>query len=127
MILAVLQFELLIPGATSLKAKRRVVSSLKARLHREHQVSVAEVGLLDHAGAARLALALVASDTLHAAGVLDGITRKLRGLRDAELGDCSREFLRDPIGNVEAPPAATEDHSLDAEMLRRATETGEAA
>lgn len=122
MILAVLQFELLIPGAESLKDKRRVVSSLKDRLHREHQVSVAEVGLQDHAGAARMALSLVSGDTLHAAQVLDRITVKLRNLRDAELGDCSREFLQNPVGNVEPPVTGIADPALDDEMTRRAEE-----
>ena len=44
MVVGILQFELLVPGATSLKDKRRVVKSVKDRLHREHLVSVAEVG-----------------------------------------------------------------------------------
>ncbi|GJQ29787.1 MAG: hypothetical protein HBSAPP03_16710 [Phycisphaerae bacterium] len=126
MVVAILQFELLIPGAVSLKDKRRVVASVKDRLHREHQVSVAEVALQDRPGAARLALALVASDTRYAAGVLDRITAKLRTLRDAELGDCTREFLVNPEGNVE-PPAPAHDPALDLEMLRRASDVENAA
>ena len=47
MVVGVLQVKLTIDWASSLKDKRRVVSSLKDRLHREHQVSVAEVGSLD--------------------------------------------------------------------------------
>ena len=43
MIVGILQFELLIHHAESLKDKRRVVHSVKDKLHREHQVSVAEV------------------------------------------------------------------------------------
>lgn len=121
MVIAILQFELLIPGAESIKDKRRVVSSIKDRLHREHLVSVAEVGLLDSMRAGRLALALVAGDGGHAGRVLDQITAKLRGLRDAELGDCSREILQDPRGTVETEPTR-EDHGLDQEMLNRGFE-----
>ena len=47
MVVGILQIEVSIDGSTSLKDKRRVVSSLKDRLHREHQVSVAEVDLLE--------------------------------------------------------------------------------
>jgi len=121
MVIAVLQFELLIPGAESIKDKRRVVSSVKDRLHREHMVSVAEVGLLNSMRAGRLALALVATDGGHAGRVLDQITAKLRGLHDAELGDCTREILHDPQGTVEVEPAL-DDHALDDEMLTRGFE-----
>jgi uncharacterized protein YlxP (DUF503 family) len=121
-IVAILQFELLIPGATSLKDKRRVVASLKDRLHREHQVSVAEIGLLDIPHAARMGLALVSSDARHASATLDRITAKLRSLRDAELGDITREILRDPVAPEGDAPPPCEDHALDEEMLRRAGE-----
>jgi uncharacterized protein len=126
MVIAILQFELLIPGAASLKDKRRVVASLKDRLHREHQVSVAEVGLLDRPGAARLALALVATDGRYAGQVLDRITGKLRGLHDAELGDCTREMIEgSPVAEVEPEPPA--DPALDAELLRRGQAAQEGA
>lgn len=121
MVVAILQFELLIPGAESIKDKRRVLSSVKDRLHREHMVSVAEVGLHDSMRAGRLALALVTTDGAHAGRVLDQVTAKLRGLRDAELGDCSREVLHDPRGTLDAEPSR-EDRSLDDEMRRRAEE-----
>src|SRR4051812_27476727 len=98
MVVGILQFELLIHGAESLKDKRRVVLSVKDKLHREHQVSVAEVGLQDVMSAARLGLALVGSDGKHVGQVLDQITAKLRKLTDAELGDVSREVLQDPQG-----------------------------
>jgi len=125
MVIAILQFELLVHGAESIKDKRRVVSSVKDRLHREHQVSVAEVGLLDSMSAARMALALVSNDGKHAGQVLDRITAKLRALHEAELGDCTREILHDPRGDSSPDdgPAPREDHTLDAEMLRRAEGT----
>lgn len=125
MVIAILQFELLVHGAESIKDKRRVVSSVKDKLHREHQVSVAEVGLLDSMSAARMALALVSNDGQHAGQVLDRITAKLRALHDAELGDCTREILHDPRGEspAEENPAPRVDHELDSEMLRRADET----
>src|SRR4051812_31477351 len=103
MVLGILQFELLIHGAESLKDKRRVVSSVKDKLHREHQVSVAEVGLQDVLSAARLGLALVGSDGKHVGQILDQITAKLRKLTDAELGEVSREVLHDPQGSAGTP------------------------
>lgn len=129
MVIAVLQFEMLIPGASSIKDKRRVVSSIKDRLHREHQVSVAEVGLQDCMSAARMGLALVASDGKYAGQVLDRIAAKLRAWPDAELGDCSREVLHDPQSpEASAPNSATfTDATLHAEMIDRACSPEEAA
>jgi len=89
----ILQFELLIRGAESLKDKRRVVRSVKDRLHREHQVSVAEVAHLDRPAVAGMALTLVNRDARYLQSVLDTIVDKLRKLNDAELGDCTREVL----------------------------------
>lgn len=93
MLLALLQFELLIRGSECLKDKRRVVRSLKDRLHHEHQVSVAEVGAQNEIRRAELAVCLVSSDVAYASGVLDRIVEKLKSLRDAELGRCERRMI----------------------------------
>ncbi len=107
MFIAILQFELLFKGAESLKDKRRVVQSLKDRLHREHQCSVAEVGLTQSFRAARLGLAVVGSDGGHLGKVLDAITLKIRGFsHEAELGDVLREIVSNgSLPNVEGVDA----------------------
>lgn len=93
MVVGILQFELLVRGSRSLKDKRRVVRSVKDRLHREHMVSVAEIGALDHHQLALLGLAVVSNSGVYANTMLDRIIAKLRRLRDAELGDVARETL----------------------------------
>lgn len=93
MFIGILQFELLIHGAMSLKDKRRVVKSVKDRLHREHLVSVAEIAALDHHRLAVMGLAFVSNSAPYVSSVLDAVIFKLRALRDAELGDCAREIL----------------------------------
>jgi hypothetical protein len=129
MVVGILQFELLIRGAASLKDKRRVVSSVKDKLHREHQVSVAEVALQDNMAVARLALALVGTDGKYVGQTLDRITAKLRALGEAELGEVSREVLHDPQGNAEPetydPQADVEGTISLAEELRRHIEGGD--
>ena len=126
MIVGLLQFEMLIHGSASLKDKRRVVLSIKDRLHREHQASVAEIGLQDNMSAARLGLALVGSDGRYVGQVLDRIMAKLRAWPDAELGDCTREVLHDPrgpdAGDAEPPRAREADHGLDDAFLARGLE-----
>ncbi|MFA6044352.1 MAG: DUF503 domain-containing protein [Phycisphaerales bacterium] len=122
MVIAILQFDLHIRGSESIKDKRRVVNSIKDTLHREHQVSVAEVGMQDSMHVSRLALALVATDGKFAGQVLDKITIKLRKRVDAELGECSRSVLNSLEGAEELPEDPRAGHDLDAEMLARAAE-----
>jgi uncharacterized protein len=121
MVIAVLQFDLLIRGAESLKEKRRVVNSVKDKLHHEHRVSVGEVGAGESLTVARLGLALVSNEVRYAAQVLDSIENKLRGLHDAELGDTSREFIRSTGEEVVSrDDKADVDAGLEAELLKYA-------
>ncbi len=137
MILAILQFDLLIPTGphASLKDKRRVVKSIKDRLHREHMVSVAEVAHQDTLNLARLALVFVGSDGRRAGEILDSITSKLRSLAGhagAQLGDTSRQIIHASQleGLAEADSGDTGeagqvDEDLAREMLRRFDEPGD--
>jgi len=95
MVLAVLQFDLHIHDAQSLKDKRRVVASIKARLHQDHLAAVAEVAHQDTLNLARMALAIIGSDARHLAQTLDRLTAKIRELAapDAELGDTHRQLI----------------------------------
>ncbi|MFO0836753.1 MAG: DUF503 domain-containing protein [Phycisphaerales bacterium] len=125
MIIGILQFELLIHGSESLKDKRRVVRSVKDRLHREHQVSVAEIATQDSLNVATLGLALVGSDGRHVGEVLDQITAKLRAIPDAELGDTTRELLHGRAGEISSEPGASNDS--DPELDRDLMDQGLAA
>jgi hypothetical protein len=94
MFVGILQFELHIAGAVSLKDKRRVVRSLKDRLHREHLVSIAEIGALDHVNVAVLGMAVVANTAARAGEVLDQVLAKLHRLHDAEIAHLHREIVK---------------------------------
>ncbi|HRJ49314.1 MAG: DUF503 domain-containing protein [Phycisphaeraceae bacterium] len=145
MVIGILQFELLIHGAESLKDKRRVVNSVKDRFHREHLVSIAEVDGLDNPSIAVMGMAIVGREGRHIGETLDRITAKLRQLGGAELGDTSRQILhgfteashhrqqgknkgpdqgQDQHPTSLAPRAGLplQDRDIDAEMLRRAEE-----
>ncbi|MEQ9454024.1 MAG: DUF503 domain-containing protein [Phycisphaeraceae bacterium] len=71
MVVGILQLELAIDGAMSLKDKRRVVRSLKDKLHHEHRVSVAEIDRQDEHRIAILGVAMVTSSVQVAQSVLD--------------------------------------------------------
>ena len=126
MIIAALQFELAIHGAESLKDKRRVVKSLKDRLHREHLVSVAETAALENPTVAVMGLAIVGNDGKKLGSVLDSILAKLMALHDAELVSTTRELIK----GKDPEEAAFEDDQpdttdLDAELLRYAEDAPE--
>jgi uncharacterized protein len=93
MVVGILQVELVIDEAQSLKDKRRVVASVKDRLHREHQVSVAEVASHDDRHVAILGIALAGVEVAYTQSVLDRIVEKLRVIRGAHLGDHTSQIL----------------------------------
>jgi len=131
MVVGILQVELLIHGAESIKDKRRVINSLKERLHREHQVSVAEVGDPDVLNAAVLGISCVAREGKRVGEVLDKIVSKLPGMSEAEVGLTTRRVISAESAAEVAPPGVDADDdgrgALAAEMLRRAGDGEEAA
>ena len=93
MIIGVLQIELVIDGSTSLKDKRRVVKSLKDRLHREHQVSVAEVDLQDNVRTAMLGITLASNSVPHCQRTLDKMVERIRLGRGYFLNDHNVQII----------------------------------
>jgi uncharacterized protein len=71
----VVRLELHIPGATSLKDKRRVVRSLVERMHHRYRVSVAETDLHDLHQRAEIGLAVVAGSEGEVTRLLDELHR----------------------------------------------------
>lgn len=77
MSVGVLTLYLLIPGCASLKEKRGRIKPVLARLHREFNVSVAEIDRQDTWQEAVLACALVSSDSRHTQRVLQQVVNYL--------------------------------------------------
>jgi len=62
MSIGILTLHIHLPGSNSLKAKRGRIQPIIARLHREFNLSVAEIGLQDKWQEAVLACALISND-----------------------------------------------------------------
>ena len=75
MVVASLTWDLALPGCSSLKEKRSVISSLRDRLAHKFNVSVAETDFQDVHARAQITIALVASDGRLAESTLDKIDR----------------------------------------------------
>lgn len=75
MVIGVVTWQLHLDGCASLKDKRRVIKSLKDRLHSRFNVSVAETDYHDLWQRAELACCVVAVDRRQAASVLSSADR----------------------------------------------------
>jgi uncharacterized protein len=92
MFIGLMTFELAFPGAVSIKEKRGVIKSLKDRLHREHQVCVAEVAYLDMLHVAGMAVCLVNREQNFIRSTLDRIEDKLRDEPECRLLSVCKEI-----------------------------------
>jgi len=90
----VLRLSLLIPGARSLKDKRRVVSQFRDRLRSKKNLSVAEIGHLEDHGSAILAVASVSNDQRLLRSVLDQVAHDVGTWRGATVIDTWVEVQR---------------------------------
>ncbi|MBI4955677.1 MAG: DUF503 domain-containing protein [Myxococcales bacterium] len=93
MFVGVLRLSLRVPGARSLKDKRRVVRSYKDRLTSRLCVSVAEVGALDDWQRAVLGVAVCAREAVRCDQLLAAAARLADDVRDAVLEDRATEIL----------------------------------
>ena len=89
----VLQVEISIPDAMSLKDKRQVVKSLKDRIAHGHNVSIAEVGALDEHRRSILGVAMVSNDKRYVEGALSKLVDFIRMVPRASLIDFQIELL----------------------------------
>jgi len=92
-VVGVLSVRLVMRGASTLKDKRRVIKSLKDRIGNTFNVSISEVGTLNHCQYARLGIAMVGNDNKYVNGSLSKLINKLRGAVAAELVDYHLEFV----------------------------------
>ena len=93
MTIGVLQLELSIGDAMSLKDKRRVVKSLKDRIAHGHNVSIAEIGALDEHRRSIIGVAMVANDRAYVEGALSKLVDFVRSVGNVDLIDYQIELL----------------------------------
>ena len=82
MVVGILTLEILIPASTSLKEKRMVIRSIKDRVSKKFNVSIAEVDYQDKWQRAKFGIALVSSKKSFTEEVLN----KIITLLDSDFG-----------------------------------------
>jgi uncharacterized protein YlxP (DUF503 family) len=93
MTIGVLQLELSIGDAMSLKDKRRVIKSLKDRIAHGHNVSIAEVGALDEHRRSIIGMAMVSNDRRYVEGALSKLVDFVRTVPSVDLMDFQIELF----------------------------------
>lgn len=85
MFVAVAEAELYLAASTSLKAKRKVIHSVRDRIHARHRVSIAEIDHHDLWQRATLGIASVHAGFRDAGRMNDRLRELLDDLPEAEL------------------------------------------
>lgn len=92
MIVASLRIQLLLPGCASLKQKRFVLNSVKAKLRNRFNVSVCESDFQDKWQRSELAVAAVATNTRGAETIVGQVIDFLERESRVVVCDCEREY-----------------------------------
>jgi uncharacterized protein len=86
--------ELDLPGLGSLKEKRSVLKPLLARLHKEFNVSAAEVDLHDAWQSSTIGIVMVSTSAVHAQNLLNNLIHWIETYRpDVEVVDHYVEMI----------------------------------
>jgi len=93
MVAGLLQIDLHLPRAQSLKDKRSVLKSLKDQVRAHFNVAVAEVDPNELWQRATIGIATVGDDRGHVQGVLRQVTEWMRTTRLVELIQVEEEYL----------------------------------
>jgi uncharacterized protein YlxP (DUF503 family) len=93
MVVGVLRLELLLPENHSLKGKRSVLRTIKARVQNTFNVSIAECDDHDHWQRSILGVSQVGADQPHVDACLRQVVQFIDRLQLPELGEERVEFL----------------------------------
>jgi uncharacterized protein YlxP (DUF503 family) len=93
MFVGVARLVIQIPGARSLKDRRRVVKSFKDRARARLPVSIAEIGDVERYQVATLGVAVVSGDSARCSEVLSHAASMAGNLSDAVLADVATEIV----------------------------------
>jgi uncharacterized protein len=92
MVIGLAVWELHLHGCSSLKEKRSVIKSLKDRLHRQFNLSVAETDLQDAHERAEISACVVSTDRRHADSVLTSADHLVEAESEARIVRTEKVF-----------------------------------
>ena len=92
---AALRLELRIPGARSLKDKRRILKAVQSGITRRFPVAVAEVDFQDQWRRATIGVAVVGGEAGHVRRLLHSVTQAVAGEPEVELLETAISYLEE--------------------------------
>jgi len=92
-IVGILKIRLVIRSAHTLKDKRRIIKSLKDRIKNKFNVSISEIGTVDHCQYARLGIAMVGNDKKYLTGPFLSLLNMFWDAVFVQLVDRHLEFI----------------------------------
>jgi uncharacterized protein YlxP (DUF503 family) len=93
MVVGTLTVRIIIPGAQSLKDRRRVLKGLKDRIRNGFNVSISEIDATEAWQRATLGIAMAGDDRRYINGALSELVNFLRVQPQSQLVDYELEFL----------------------------------
>jgi uncharacterized protein YlxP (DUF503 family) len=95
MVVGIMRLEINLPGSFCLKDKRRILNSLRDRIHAQFRAAVAETGHQEIWNAAEVGVAVVSNERRHAAEMLDAIRIRCEARTDIVVEDVAIEFWQE--------------------------------
>lgn len=86
-------YQIRIPGARSLKDKRRIIKGMKERLRNRFNISLAEIAHFDQWQSATLGMTMINPERSEIDKMVESINNVIQETRDVELTDQHREWL----------------------------------
>lgn len=93
MTIGVLIVHLHLPNSGSLKAKRQVILSLKARLRNKFNISVSEIGLLDSLKESQIGISCISNSARYIDRELSYIVERIKSNPSVEIINYSTEKI----------------------------------
>jgi len=93
MVIGILVVRLYLPNSDSLKAKRQIILSLKARLKNKFNISISEIGFLDSWKESQLGVTCISNSGRYIDRELSHIVKLISSNRNLEIIDYSTEKI----------------------------------
>lgn len=87
--------EIFLPGLNSLKSKRRIINSIKGKIHSKFNVGISEIDFLDKWQRSLIGIVAVSNDSKFLQSSLNKIVNQIREFRDINILDWSIKINND--------------------------------
>jgi uncharacterized protein YlxP (DUF503 family) len=95
MFIGVGRVEIFLPGLSSLKAKRRIIKSIKGKIRSKFNVSISEIDFLDKWQRSLIGIVAVSNDSKFLQSTFNQVLNKFREFKDINILDWNIKINND--------------------------------